>query len=197
MTRLLGRSTRALVVAAAALALTVPTAATASEQPSAERASAASGLTVRFQSWGPLELGMNHRQSLRTGMVTRKLGRCEPGYQMKKRFLERGFAVWRGTFPRMHVRMIVVTGSVDRTASGAGEGTTLRGLRDMYGDRLRVRRGSVLEGQPSKGDDLWVATVRKPHGALNFHFAYGPRPRAGSKVEYTVVARKATVYWGC
>ena len=129
MTRFLGRYTRALVVAAAALALTVPTAATASDQQSAERASAASGLTVRFQSWGPLELGMNHRQSLRTGMVTRKLGRCEPGYQMKKRFLERGFAVWRGKFPRMHVRMIVVTGSVDRTTSGAGEGTTLRELR--------------------------------------------------------------------
>ncbi len=171
--------------------------ATATAGESADRSSATPGLVVRYRYWGPLKLGMNHREAWRTGMVSHQGDRCAPGYQMKERYRDRGFVVWRGELPRMRVGMIVVRGEGDKTLAGAHAGSTLHKLRELYGERLRLRRGSALDGRADTGPDLWVATVRKRHANLNFHFAYGRRPGPRSTVQYIVIARKPSVYWGC
>jgi hypothetical protein len=196
VTRLLGRYTRALAVVAAVLALTAPATATAASQPS-DRAAAAPDQVVRFGSWGPLKLNMTHHNAFKTGMVSRKMSACQAGYQMTKPYQERGFVVWKGDFPKMKVKWIVVNSAVDETAAGAHVGSTLRSLRAAYGDRLTLARGSALEGDAEKGPDLWVASVRGKGGAINFHFEYGPKPGPNKTVQYIVIARKPKVYWGC
>jgi hypothetical protein len=185
----------ALAVVATVLALTAPAASSAA--PSPDRVAAAPDHVVRFNSWGPLRLGMTHRRAFRTGMVSRRPSGCAAGYDMTRPYRERGFVVWKGDFPRMSVKAIVVRGTGDATAAGAHVGSTLRDLRAAYGTRLRLVRGSALDGAPQSGPDLWVASVRGTGGALNFHFAYGARPGPNATVQYLMVARKPAVYWGC
>lgn len=156
----------------------------------------AAGLVVRYDSWGPLELGMTHREAWRTGMVSREAAQCAPGYLMTDEYVDRGFVWWRGTFPRMRVRLMIVTSDVDRTANGSGVGTTLRRLRAVYPD-LQLRRGSALDGNRQRGDDFWVAVTRQPNGAINFQFPYGSRPHRRDRVESIVVSRKPTYFPGC
>ena len=140
---------------------------------------------------------MRHKRTFTTGMVSKKLDRCAPGYRMTRRFRERGFVVWRGDFPKMRVRNIVIVGSLDHTAKGIRVGSTLRRLRKAYPGLSRVRSASAMQQRRTSDADLYSAHVKGPGGTLNFQFAYGPRPRPRSKIAAIVLAPRPTIWWGC
>ena len=117
------RVVSSLVVLLALVAL-VPLAAASSSS-----STSAPALTLRFNAWGPLELGMTNQEAWHTGMVSKRASRCAAGYDMRAAYGDRGFVEWRGDFPSMLVKQLVITGDVDRTPRGIGVGSTLRQLR--------------------------------------------------------------------
>jgi hypothetical protein len=193
---------RLLVSAVAVLALLVPATARASAQATdTDRPVARTALTgrvIHFNAWGPLRLGMNHEKAVATGMVSRTVDGCAPGWMMTKPYRDRGWVVWRGTFPRMRVGRIVVVGPREHTERGIHVGSTLRRLRHAYSRASALRPSSFGSGRrTTAADDLWFVSVRRPWGVLSFQFAYGARPGPRSAVATIVIARRPAVYWGC
>jgi hypothetical protein len=186
--------------AAALLALSLTAAAVPAEASSAHPPAnrATTGRTVTFDGWGGLRLGMTAKQAQATGMVSHERGHCAPGYEMSAPYRDRGFVVWNGQ-RRYTVGLVTVIGAADRTAAGAHVGSTLGQLRHLYRGLTKPVGGTKIDegAGTSGGKDLWVASVKRKRGTLNFQFAYGKRPTAGSKVEMILVAPEQTVYWGC
>lgn len=155
------------------------------------------GLVVGPTSWGPLEVGMTARQAQRTGMVSRELSACAPGYVMTERYADRGFVWWRGKHPNYRVQFLVIRGRVDRTRTGAGVGTTLRELRRDYPALGKLVSLSELRGQSPQRREYWGASIGRQGSVLTFQFDYSRRPTARSTVDGLVVARKPWIFPGC
>lgn len=188
-----------LSVTVVALSLAVLPAATYAESTHQHiGASTAPGLVVRTGSWGPLKLGMTNKQAQKTGMVSTRPDHCAPGYEMTRKYVNRGYVVWKGTFPAMKVGEIIITGTKEHTTRNIHIGSTLRQLRHAYPGLSKVYSSGQITGQVQTGNDLYIAYIHKAHvGTLSFQFAYGARPKPSSKIAMLVIAPTRAVYWGC
>jgi hypothetical protein len=155
------------------------------------------GLLITYQGWGPLHRGMTAKQAQRTGMVTKKLDHCAPGYQLAPRFAPRGYLVWNTAKKPWTIRYINVIGARDHTKEGTHPGTTLTQLRRQHPHLSAVVSGASLTGQQPSHQDIWVAYVHKSYGTLDYEFPYGPRPKAGSRIDTILVSKKPAVFYGC
>lgn len=165
--------------------------------PTADRSG---GLVIRPRAWGPLRLRMTAAEAQDTGMVSEQVSHCAAGYDMEPRFADRGFVLWRepgGDFSKLQVGGFVILGTVDRTENGAGVGTTLRRLRQLYPRLTKLTNYSELEDQHPSKRNMWTVGVRKNGAFRNFQFPYGPKPGPRTKVEMVVVTPKQSVYMGC
>ncbi|MCZ4498116.1 MAG: hypothetical protein JWQ74_669 [Marmoricola sp.] len=176
----------------------IPAVAHAQSTAPVSTARSAAGLVVRNGSWGPLKVGMTSAQAQKTGMVSTEAEHCSAGYEMTKKFRNRGYVVWTGTFPKMKVDQIIVIGAKDHTSKRIHVGSTLRQLRHAYPTLSKVYSSSELTGNQQSANDLYIAYAHKTHaGVLGFEFAYGKRPKLSSKIAMIDIAHTRTVYWGC
>lgn len=162
-----------------------------------EEAARVEGKTIRFKAWGPLGLGMTHRQAWGTGMVSHQRDRCMPGYQMTVPYRDRGFVVWKGDGTPYRVQYIVIRGKLDRTARGIGVGSTLRQLRAAYPKNSGIRSRASIDHQVPSRRDVWVVTKQMNKGVITFQFPHGLRPGPRAKIDTIVIARKPVVWMGC
>jgi hypothetical protein len=164
---------------------------------SARDADRGAGLLITYRGWGPLHRGMTAKEAQRTGMVSTKLDHCAPGYQLTKPFAPRGFIIWNTDKKPWTVHWIGVIGTQDHTREGTHPGTTLAQLRRQHPHLSTVVSGASLTGQRHSKKDVWLAWVHKSYGTLDYQFPYGPRPKAGSRIDTILVSKKPSVFYGC
>ena len=169
----------------------------ASARPGPADHRAGTGLLITFHGWGKLQRGMTARQAQHTGMVSKHLDHCAPGYQMTKPYLKRGWVVWDWTSKPWTVKQIVIVGSRDHTYGGTHPGTTLGQLRRQHAHLSKVVRGGSLTGQVPSKQDIWVAWVKTRRGTIVYEFPYGSRPTRTTRLDTIVVSKKPVAYYGC
>lgn len=189
---------RPVLLALASLALLLPLTTSGGTATARDTGRGSTGLLVTFRAWGPLHRGMTPREAQRTGMVSTRLDRCAPGYQLTAPFASRAYLVWKANTKPWTVQWIVVHGAADHTATGIHPGSTLGRLRQQYPRLSRVKHSSAFGGGGFSGSkDVYAAAVTRRYGSLTFQFPYGPRPGPGTRVESIVVSKKPAVFLGC
>jgi len=194
----LRRAIGTFVAVVAAAAVVVPAAplasAVAQDSPravslQAESTRSAERAEVGFGRWRDLFIGMTIRQARRTGKIER-VDTCGP-WVLKERWARLANVVFYSSDHRLH--SVAVFGRGERTAVGAGIGTTLRQLRDLYGDLSSVRHWGPDD------DGIDYVFVRREAGTITFQFRYGRDAGPGAHVQDMVVTarRPAIFYEGC
>ena len=138
-------------------------------------------LVLRPGAIGKAKIGMTIKQAMRTGLF-RRTGRCGPLQPKGKLDRQMGTLVRKG-----HLRGMKITGRNIRTAKGAGLGTTLKSLRETYGDELSKPR--KIKKNP---EHLWGVFLRRDRRYLGFLLGTRPQaahPKPGHKVVYMEVTR--------
>jgi hypothetical protein len=156
------------------------------------------GLHIGFMGWGELHRGMTPKEAQRTGMVSRQLDRCAPGYPLTRPYQPRGTLVWKTTKKPWKVSEIIVSGPADHTTKGIHPGSTLAALRKAYPLLSKVHDSSFITGQHQVGkQDFHIAFVKRKYGALTFEWDFGPAPKSGTPIDSVIVSRKPSLYVGC
>lgn len=155
--------------------------------PVAERPESAARADVGVGRWRDLRVGMSAAEALATGKVERS-EICSPLR------LTRPWSRWAYLFfSDRKVNSIAIFGREERTATGAGRGTTLRRLRSQYADLSRLRHWGDV------GDGIDYVFVRRQGRTITFQFRYGTDAGPGSHVAGMMVAgRRPQIFWeGC
>lgn len=142
---------------------------------------------VGFGRWRDLHAGMTLRQARRTGKI-KHVDTCGPWV------LRRPWSRWAyASLYDGRLHSIAVFGADERTATGAGRGSTLQTLQDQYPDLSPVRHWG------EEGDGIDYVFVRRDEGTITFQFRYGAQADEQSRVVLLMVTkRRPGVFWeGC